>query len=1708
MFKKPEKLHFCRGRISFEEKGRFVHFILAGGAEGKETARESGERETEFKGEIPYDASKEWQENVRDLMKSVLKSKHHDRLATILYYAERNQHELQPHLGKIASIELKRGILIFKDKEGKKLVSFDIADGLRELLRLTWVYERGLVRRGSRRERRREFSGRLPLSDLYERAMARKEADEAAALERAAAAGSATRAPAAAGEKGAEKKDAAAEKSAEAAGAPVDSRYLAALGRHWALSDAQRASREQIVTSVASMDTEEYDITARVCSLISVGNREEFARRWPFVDHSDEVFDLFNEDPDARAGYRVNPFKAQRWTPEDLRRLITDGDDTKLTFDEVAEKLYNGNYKDFRKALSEAGIPENVLAQLDRDLSALEIMFSFDDNRSRPDSLIKTYKKFKELSAKLEATKNAKDLPKNLQPFYEHREKIKQIVGMLEDYIVYINRLINLVDSLRYRPGAEDTMRSRAIMEFEGGLNEDGSYIESPENIIKRALFEVFYDGKMPDLVSPREYTSERGHFFRPLASQRAINFYDLNGRTQTVEGEWFTTYQSPETAYKLAYEAIVYQQKKPDGSYETVIDKNRVVSHFNELIQLGIAGYNALPAKHSIKSIIDELTAAGIDIKFTGNAAADMRNLYKALSLEKLADLYKKDSKKEKIVSKWRTVFLRVGSVIRQKNMAQRQEGLGREFERQSREMERLVAEKAAKIAMPEDMAEDIVSQLRETNRFSAEQLVKLKKALIGGAIVVLPDYGGGFFVNYEFDNNMSVSIAGALPNWNTFAVGAGIGTKFPSGTEDVTVSINAGAGYQFGGKHGWGIAASGRITKKFKRIDAYVEAGSGLIMGAIPVPFVGTGINWARSQERYERTLTKLEVENHIKELDVSADAYEEVKTNPAKYPEIAKILYVIQNAGGLDQASQRDIFLAAYEMFKQGVQSKGIDDSTLRWYERFIPTGAGLKFAMVAGIPVPYIDLGFDLWSRKLVFRIAADTSRVREITDAEATSAILGREAGAKIEAKTLRTSGELIMDPATGELILRTAGEGSIDFSHLDHFSRFREELSENANIFVEPAENGLLRLVPQEAYGNIRVFIDPELNTDAILVPHGSQFFISAAASQKIYIKREDITYPFKKDGVTEDTVIIISANPHLTREVIETSSEWYAFRTPDTNWQIKPHHRTVSETEEHKRQTNITTIDGYKNWLNSFVITAESAGRYGREKIAGRVRFEALTDIRSAYDRIIDAVSLATDDENPKVEIRQEIAEKIKTLCADKDFLQRYRKLSTEGYDLIREGKAPIRANWYENFPELVKLIKSRVDENMNEFELNAALMSLLIASFMDIQKHGKEEAAELYLDYLEEFEEPMLISIFNEYYKNDPEKEQKTKAAVEWIISQLENVDVTQPGASVEAGALFAALVGMEKTTGMRHMYNYAESSPEYGFIAGRELNVTAEGVSGEVARFWVKKLSPYVPGLQNERILAQAEGEKFTEYQKNMNAALRSPLALKLIPLVSVTLTADEMNQLAEFYKANRKPTRVLVNESNIGTVKKFLDICDRVRQAELAGEKFIWLDEAHEFKLIIDTKISMGVYKKCGNITGIMQESFALIHEGSKQVYFAAAAEGIIDVGAAYTRADFSAMIGLVLPIITKQRVAAAPEEETPQRPEKPQPEAPAEAPPQEIPRTPTAEYVPPETPTAKPLPTPEAGGGVGRTGGEAAGSTTQTGSSVESGGGGE
>ena len=123
----------------------------------------------------------------------------------------------------------------------------------------------------------------------------------------------------------------------------------------------------------------------------------------------------------------------------------------------------------------------------------------------------------------------------------------------------------------------------------------------------------------------------------------------------------------------------------------------------------------------------------------------------------------------------------------------------------------------------------------------------------------------------------------------------------------------------------------------------------------------------------------------------------------------------------------------------MFREKLQSEAVTGTSREGLWKLLPTGFGLGGALVGNVVVPYVYAEYQLWSRHLIYRVAADTSAARKVSEADANAAILkeyGKPGAEVVAAKELQTSGEVVWDAEKQRFSLKSVGSASLDMKDL------------------------------------------------------------------------------------------------------------------------------------------------------------------------------------------------------------------------------------------------------------------------------------------------------------------------------------------------------------------------------------------------------------------------------------------------------------------------------------------------------------------------------------------------------------------------------------------------------------------------------------------------------------------------------------------------
>lgn len=1360
--------------------------------------------------------------------------------------------------------------------------------------------------------------------------------------------------------------------------------------------------------------------------------------------------------------YAVNPFLEHDWSVDDVRRAVQENLNSNIRFDHIAERLYNDNFKAIVKKLKEEhGVPQVVLEKLKGDdieddfMRLRRILFAVEQIRQKVPE---------------ERDKLLTKADKDVKAFYDNYDKAKLAYDVLGDYVVYSVRLTRAIARLKYKTPTRlsDAAYARAggnIYAFNRGKN--GALADTPEMARSKALLMAVF---FKDVEEPTRYFTLGEKFWKWISgddpSERVIRMRDFNGRSYSVDRTWFmgfrgrkesmTNYASSDMFYKLVYEA-----GRQEGTPEAKINEKKIHETLKRYLFRGIAVY-----RERIDDNFEKMLERN-GITPRGRHDEDIQNLHKALEgkldnfivrlndfsqknpnfgSEEFRDFLKKEQKNN--LSEDLLDFLRLGAVISSYIDERKQE----------KEM------RALTLKLSGQDADEIIQKLREEQedgrpKFTEDELTRIKEGLTTG--VAFSENRRGF--------------GAALPLPHGYTIGVGMSTAGPAAgvskefelSETVSLVLFAGASFPGGGA----MPAGGVLLRKEYKT---VTAGAAVGAAAPGTALLGFGVEKRQdvlTRENIDRALLK----NHITGPDglekyTPEGRYEKVRANPHGYPEFNEVLHALDSLGLKDKDSQVEVFNAFYQIYEIEIRSKAVSESVP--IIQGIGLGGALSLNPVDAITF-LIPFKFGVMHHTLVFRIA-DTEGVERYLSESTRQELLRqyKDAASKTgddKPREIRLKSRLQVD-REGRLVLSKIEGGYVQFNPFASDKTFRDAVESKLDIDAGNARpDGLIPLDIRGAYGEIHVNIDPELRDSVLVVTDGDQLYVSIHRDAQVYVTREEITYPFRHEGSSERTYLTISGNPYKERRGaggIENKSLFYLQRTRETKWRLFENKRYEESVFAEERRVEKDL--GYKS--GNVLTLADYQKRLTKEPSFGRERLRS--DLTEKWDGAMNdlAGALSLGSFEPKSETLPENYETaLNALKADTKFLEAFRKNMTKGYDLKGDKPGP---QWQQHLPSLYEHVEKGFAANgiprgsLGPAALERAVTELVINSFMDIS--GSKDLQKAYHRYLEAFERPLVASIFKKYYQekglSGTQLEEKTQAVVTYIMSFLYGINYGETGVTrgrrMEAGTWYAFLAGVRGTTdavtGIRTLYNPHESSDPYGVIypPGNEFDPAGKDATrAEIARFWIEHFSP-LPEMEKsgwfEDLLAVAParpGEKPDRpARQKVHEILHTPLCLELALYAGKTMEPQEIHRLAAVYKNETRS--IEPGSAEAKTVKKFLEFCHKVREAQLAGKKEIPLDpNDNRWTLVLDQKIVMGIYARCTNLTAASKGSFAIRYRPSERAaarYFVARKDGIVAPEIGTTLLRFGALITPMHTVPFPERTATASATPTPEPTPEPEP----------------------------------------------------------------
>ena len=123
-------------------------------------------------------------------------------------------------------------------------------------------------------------------------------------------------------------------------------------------------------------------------------------------------------------------------------------------------------------------------------------------------------------------------------------------------------------------------------------------------------------------------------------------------------------------------------------------------------------------------------------------------------------------------------------------------------------------------------------------------------------------------------------------------------------------------------------------------------------------------------------------------------------------------------------------------------------------------------------------------------------------------------------------------------------------------------------------------ETKLTRIHVNGVKGNLKILVDPAIQEQVVV--HGNKILMTMRENPQFTFTREELNYPFKKDGNEKLTIITIKANPLRKRAHIERESTHIVYQRPGYRPDIRAGAATKRLDIDSGQLADITTYDQY----------------------------------------------------------------------------------------------------------------------------------------------------------------------------------------------------------------------------------------------------------------------------------------------------------------------------------------------------------------------------------------------------------------------------------------------------------------------------------------------------------------------------------------------
>ncbi|MCC6643146.1 hypothetical protein IT411_00170, partial [Candidatus Peregrinibacteria bacterium] len=619
-----------------------------------------------------------------------------------------------------------------------------------------------------------------------------------------------------------------------------------------------------------------------------------------------------------------------------------------------------------------------------------------------------------------------------------------------------------------------------------------------------------------------------------------------------------------------------------------------------------------------------------------------------------------------------------------------------------------------------------------------------------------------------------------------------------------------------------------------------------------------------------------------------------------------------------------------------------------------------------------------------------------------------------------EAAKIYKSGKLSLDAAGEKRASMDVSSGSAEVSS-ENFAQKLDKI--NASL----VEKGVDLKLVKAADGRIEiVFLETKTASNEklmiskdIAVTEGNRIYLKSPTALKfLYFDRQTRKYPLEiSHGATMETVITVSDNRYLKGDTFPAEIEINRFADNKEN-------PVFIKKVEGKAESYVDTSAQFQDALE------------GQKRM--KKALEAKADI----------------DKEPVREKLKDIAKKIYAFANKKG--ETFVTITNKKAKGNKETPDYVSTELYAFYDEYAT---SKKIDSFNSREKQILTLELSTLRYTELQ-YGKTSANEKSQAYKErmKWNKETLIPFFqkriDELKAAGKEIKHTATELADKATQDLMSMDTNMPPTQLEKGTSVAIAIG-RGANGLHQIldggkYSVEADADQYGYIIGKDYTealktATPGDLDYEIGLILVGQLS-YLP--------ERAKVKEFMD--SNLAKKLASNGGLAFI------LGKEQYGQVIDYYEKG-------TGDGSVAGIAKFMDIVEKIRQAQKDGKEIITVDGEKnvKFQIKVNTKVQSGIFSKCANYTSTINEEISIIppSESEAMVLLASGSEARTTL-TTKTYKQFLGFFGGVSASVAVMEAPTPPEGNKPKKPD-----APAEGEVVQKPNGPNTDPTDPGTPNA-------------------------------------